>query len=109
MIDLVLLIDRLCASHFYCILILPQHTLTFTDEYDSEKGGFSQVKYRGPTLSVGLKTDAMAICNTYAKLVQKYNEGNVALKDSDLLTEANTCKQAVTNCVGGKLDSKNKH
>ena len=109
MIDLILLIYRHCASDIYYILILPQHTLIFTNEYDSEKGAFSKPKYRGPALSVGLKADAMDICDTYAKLVQKYNEGNMALKDSDLLTEANTRKQAVTNCIGAELDLEKKH
>ena len=80
-----------------------------TDEYDSEKGGFSKLKYRAPALSVGLKADAMGICDTYAKLVKGYNEGNVALEDHDLLTEANTRKQAVTNCIGIELDLDKKH
>ena len=110
MIDLIILIYRHCASNIYYILILPQHTLTFlTDGYDSEKGGFSQVKYKGPALYVGLKADAMAICDRYAKLVQRYNEGNEALKDSDLLTEANARKQAVINCIGVKLNLEKKH
>jgi hypothetical protein len=79
--------------------------------FDSEYGGFSQLKLSGPTLSAGVWTNASGIGDYFSRQTEKYIEKNKAVAEDtiNLLTKSDTRKQAVTSYVLAELKDKKKN
>lgn len=67
------------------------------------------MKYTGPALADGFKQDVPQICDILAAKCNTYNAGNVAVKNTDQATDADTRKRALVNVVGAEINTEGEH